>query len=64
MPPKNVGKLWSQTDIRKLKSMASTRPVGIIAHVLGRSEAAVRAKAAAESISLHPSNRSPYNRRK
>ena len=60
--PQNNNKAWTQEDIKKLEKMAGTRPTGIIAYELGRSEASIYAKAAKEEISLNPSNKSPYNR--
>lgn len=39
-------------------------PTGLIAYELKRSKAAVYSKASDEDISLHPTNKSPYNRRK
>jgi len=39
-------------------------PTGVISLKLGRTETAVRGKAQREGISLKPTNRSPYNRRR
>lgn len=60
--PANNNKSWTNEDVNKLKKMAGTRPTGIIAYELGRSENAIYAKASKEDISLNPSNRSPYNK--
>ena len=62
--PKNHGKQWTEDELRKLEKMAETRPTGIIAYELGRTEDAIRSKASEEEISLHPTNKSPYNRHK
>ena len=63
--PKNHGKQWSEKDIEKLEKLADgNTPTGLIAYQLGRTEDAVRSKASDEEISLHPTNKSPYNRRK
>ncbi len=63
--PPNHGKEWAPTDVRKLESLAKgNTPTGLLAYKLGRTEDAVRAKASEKSISLKPTNQSPYNRRK
>jgi hypothetical protein len=56
---------WSGTDVLKLKTLArGNTPTGVISLKLGRPLAAVRSKAQREGISLGPSNRSPYSRRR
>jgi len=61
----NSGKQWSDTDISKLEKLANgNTPTGLIAYHLKRSEAAIYSKASEENISLQPTNKSPYNRRK
>ena len=63
--PKNHGKDWLRGDLRELRKFAKgNTPTGLIAHKLGRTKDAVRSKASEKSISLKPTNRSPYNRRK
>ena len=63
--PSNHGKAWSPSDTRKLETLAQQNtPTRVAALKLGRTEASVRGKAAAERISLKPTNQSPYNRRK
>ena len=62
--PKNSGNAWSKNDVATLKKRAKgNTPTGLIAHELGRSEAAVYSKASDEGVSLKPTNQSPYNRR-
>ncbi len=59
------GKEWSSADLKKLEKLANgNTPTGLIAYELKRSKAAVYSKASDEDISLHPTNKSPYNRRK
>lgn len=63
--PKNSGKSWTPSEVRKLRDLArGNTPTGLIAYKLERSEDAVRSKASNENISLKPTNQSPYNRRK
>jgi hypothetical protein len=60
-PPKG-GQPWTPVDETRLQRMAPTRPVGIIANELGRSEAAIRAKAQELHVPLNPPERPPYGR--
>lgn len=63
--PKNNHKRWTKEDVAALKKLAKgNTPTGLIAHELGRTEAAVRTKASDEDVSLKPPNQSPYNRQK
>lgn len=63
--PPNSGKSWTNSDVSTLKQLVKgNTPTRLIAHELGRSENAVYAKASEEKVSLKPTNRSPYNRRK
>ena len=56
---------WSNAEVRKLKALAKgNTPTGVISLKLNRPPAAIRSKARREGISLKPTNRSPYNRRK
>ena len=65
MAAKNSGKEWSDADLKKLEQLAKgNTPTRLIAYKLGRSVDAVYSKASEEEISLHPTNQSPYNRRK
>lgn len=63
--PAKAGQTWGKGDIAKLTSLAGgNTPTGLIAYKLQRSEDAVRKKASDEGVSLKPTNKSPYNRRK
>jgi hypothetical protein len=63
--PKNHGKDWTKNDVSELRKLAKgNTPTGLMAHKLGRTEDAVRSKAAEQNVSLKPTNRSPYNRRR
>jgi hypothetical protein len=63
--PKNNGKQWTSTDVKELKRLAKgNTPTRVIAFKVGRTPAAVSAKASEEKISLKPTNQSPYNRKK
>jgi IS30 family transposase len=57
--PKNSGKEWTRQDVKTLRVQARDRnvPTKQIAKNLGRTEAAVRAEAQREDISLKPKNR-------
>jgi hypothetical protein len=62
---RNLNKGWSSGDVRALRQLArANTPTGVISLKLGRTETAVRGKAQREGISLKPTNRSPYNRRR
>jgi hypothetical protein len=61
---RNSGKSWTSRDVAALRSLArENTPTRVIGLKLGRTEDAVRTKAAASGVSLKPSNRSPYSRR-
>ncbi len=63
--PKNHGKSWELREVRELRKLADgNTPTRVIGLKLGRTEDAVRSKAADKSISLKPTNQRPYNRRK
>jgi len=65
MAPKNSGKEWRDEEVKKLKKLSEgNTPTGVIALKMGRSKNAIFSKAAVEGISLRPTNKSPYNRRK
>ena len=64
-PPANHGKQWTSADVSKLKQLVhENTPTRVIGLKMGRTEDAVRSKAGENSISLKPTNQSPYNRRK
>ena len=55
---------WTATDVKRLRELADENtPTRVIGLKMGRTEDAIRSKAAAEHISLKPTNQSPYNRR-
>lgn len=59
------GQPWSADELKHLKALAKQNtPTGVLSVKLGRPPAAIRSKAQREGISLSPSNRSPYSRRK
>lgn len=61
---RNTGKHWSSNDVANLRHLAGQNtPTRVIGLKVGRTEAAVRTKASEESISLKPTNQSPYNRK-
>lgn len=63
--PANHGKSWTSKDVRDMKELAKhNTPTRVISIKTGRTEDAVRNKASEESISLKPTNQSPYNRTK
>jgi hypothetical protein len=63
--PEHANEQWTKTQEAKLEHLATgNTPTGLIAHELGRSEAAIRSKAADIDVSLKPTNQSPYNRQK
>ena len=62
---RNSGKPWTPSDVKQLKQLAAgNTPTRVIGLKLGRTEGAVQSKASEQSISLKPTNQSPYNRRK
>lgn len=62
---RNTGKQWTSEDVKQLKSLAKQNtPTRVIGLKLGRTEDSVRSKAQSVDVSLKPTNRSPYNRRK
>lgn len=61
MSTRNTGNPWTAGDIAQLKALAKQNtPTRVIGLKLGRTEAAVFAKAAELGISLKPTNQSPY----
>ena len=62
---RKLGRPWSNEDLKQLKTLArENTPTGVPSVKLQRPETAIRSKAHREGISLRPTNRSPYNRRK
>ena len=56
---------WSKEDLKELRALVKQNtPTGVLSVKLQRPEGAIRSKAHREGISLRPTNRSPYNRRK
>lgn len=63
--PSNHGKQWTPADVKQLAQLAKENtPTRVIGLKMGRTEDSVRAKASEASVSLKPTNQSPYNRRK
>jgi hypothetical protein len=59
------GEPWERDEIKQLKTLAKDNtPTGVISLKLQRPPGAIRSKAQREGISLRPTNRSPYSRRK
>lgn len=62
---RNNGKPWTPAEVKQIKDLAKQNtPTRVIGLKLGRTEDAVRNRASQESISLKPTNQSPYNRKK
>ena len=62
---RNNNTSWSDRDLRELRSLIrENTPTRVIGLQLGRSESSIRDKARREGLSLKPTNRSPYTRRK
>jgi hypothetical protein len=56
---------WTKDELKELKALAKQNtPTDVLSVKLQRPPSAIRSKAQREGISLRPSNRSPYNRRK
>ena len=63
--PPNSNKGWSKPQVDNLnKLVKQNTPTPLLGYKLGRSESAVRNKAAELGISLKPTNKSPYGTRK
>jgi len=61
---RNSGKPWTTQEVKQLQKLADQNtPTRVIGLKIGRTEAAISTKASQESISLKPTNQSPYNRR-
>jgi hypothetical protein len=56
---------WTDDEAQELRALAKgNTPTGVISLKLGRTPTAIRSKAQRDGVSLGPTNRSPYNRRK
>ena len=63
--PDNHRQAWTPADERRLRELArKNTPTGLIAYELKRTEAAIYTHASELNVSLKPTNKSPYNRRK
>lgn len=63
--PANHGKSWSASDNKQLKQLASgNTPTRIIGLKMGRTPGAVQGHAFEISVSLKPTNQSPYGTKK
>ncbi len=61
---RNSGKQWKPSEVKQLRQLANQNtPTRVIGLKLGRTPGAIYNKASEESISLAPTNQSPYNRR-
>lgn len=62
--PTNYGKSWTPAQEQQLKSLArGNTPTRVMGLKLGRTPAAVQAKASELGVSLKPTNQSPYGPR-
>ena len=62
---RNSGKAWTNQDVKALNNLAKDNtPTRVIGLKLGRTENSIYNKASQEGVSLHPTNQSPYNRKK
>ena len=62
---RNSRKSWTSREVSQLRTLArQNTPTPVIGFKLGRTESAVRTKAADARVSLKPTNQSPYNRKK
>ena len=62
---KNSGKPWTPTNEKQLAQLAKgNTPTRVIGLKLGRTVNSVYKKANELNVNLHPTNQSPYNRRK
>ena len=62
---RNTGKPWTSVEVKQLRQEAKgNMPTRVMGVKHGRTEAAIRAKAQEEGISLKPVNQSPYGTKK
>ena len=58
---RNSGNRWTPSEVRELRELArGNTPTRVIGLKLGRTPGAVQTKASDKSISLKPTNQSPY----
>ena len=63
--PPNHGKPWTGSDVKQLKELANQNtPTRVIGLKMGRTPDAVYGAASQNTVSLKPTNQSPYNRKK
>lgn len=63
--PKNHGQAWSPADVKQLRAeVKQNTPTRVLGLHLGRTPAAVQAKAAELNVSLKPTNQRPYGTQK
>lgn len=61
---RNTGNAWTPADDARLRELADENtPTRVIGLKLGRTAAAVYARASRIGVSLKPTNQSPYSRR-
>ena len=57
---RNSGEDWTEDEVQQLKTLAKENtPTRVIGLKLGRTEDAIRSKAAQEKVSMKPVNQSP-----
>ena len=62
---RNSGKEWTFSEVKQIRRLAKQNtPTRVIGLKLGRTANSVYTKASLEGISLHPTNQTPYNRKK
>ncbi len=61
---RNTGKAWTAEDDARLRELADENtPTRVIGLKLGRTAAAIYARASRTGVSLKPTNQSPFSRR-
>ena len=61
---RNTGQAWTTIDNRILRELASKNtPTRVIGLLMGRTEDAIRTRAAQSKVSLKPTNQRPYGTR-
>ncbi len=63
--PPNNGKAWDSKQVSQLRDLVRhNTPTRVIGLKMGRSPGSVQSKASEKSISLKPTNQSPYGTKK